>query len=278
MGNWYTNRDAVKDALGIPATATGDHDQIDTAIEAVSRLIDDYCGMPMFPRQATRYLETSDADCLYLDEPLRAVATLKTDLNGDGTYETTWTTSDYWLEPANATAGSPPRPYWRVETRMTGAQAFPTDQRRGIEIAGTWGYFDETRLTTATLATAANSTVGTLGLNGATSVHPGQTLKIGSEQIYVREVDVTASSIAVDRAVNGSSGAAYSSGQALSIYEYPILGQAALYQAGQDFRSAGMPMGVAGGEPFGVQTMRAQGGLHPFVRRMLEPFRKPVTA
>ena len=56
-----------------------------------------------------------------------------------------------------------------------------------------------------------------------------------------------------------------------------MVDRAALYQCMQDYRAKDfMPAGISGGEPFGTQRPTMAGGLHPFVRRSLDVFRKPV--
>ena len=78
-----------------------------------------------------------------LVEDLLTVTTLKTDADGDRTYESTWATTDYDLEPYNAPRASPARPYTRIVTAPNGVYTFPSI-RKGIEIAGSWGFLATT--------------------------------------------------------------------------------------------------------------------------------------
>ena len=93
MSNWYTNRDVLKDACGIPVTATGDHDQLDLSLENTARLIDEWIGYPPYAHVATGYFTPRKSDCLYLPIPFTAVNALRTDAGGDGSYESTWATA-----------------------------------------------------------------------------------------------------------------------------------------------------------------------------------------
>ena len=111
MSNWYVHLDQLKAALGIPANSSAADVLLGAAIEGVSRLIDEHLDFPGFPRVGVRRYTAKDGDCLYLDTPLLAVTTIRTDNDNNGSYETTWTTSDYYLEPTNATMESPPRPF-----------------------------------------------------------------------------------------------------------------------------------------------------------------------
>ena len=61
MPHLYTHRDMVKDACGIAATATGKHAQIDAAILAISRNIDDFAGFPWGPQIETRFLRARES-------------------------------------------------------------------------------------------------------------------------------------------------------------------------------------------------------------------------
>ncbi len=278
--NALIHRDRLKSNLSIPPTETTNDGLLDAAIDAVSRTVEQYLGFTVFPSVATQYYTAKDARCLILDQPLLAVTSINTDPGGDSSYELAMSSTCYWLtgpgQDYNVRENSPPQPYWEIHTRFTSTAYFPEGIPRGVQITGTWGYYDEHTPTTATLATGANATVGTLALNGATAVHAGQTILLGSEQIYVQDVVATASSASVQRGVNGTNAATHSSGAAIETYNYPVIEEAVLFQAGMDFRSAQMPMGYAGGDAGGSQRMGGSVGLHPFARKLLEPLRKPV--
>lgn len=277
----YVDRDTLKNALSIPASTTGDHALLDAAIESVSRLIDDYCGFPFAPSSGVRHYTALGSERLYLDMPLLALDMLRTDTSGNADYNTTWTSSDYYLTPYNASAETPPRPFWEIEVRPNATAAFPARARRGVQLTGTWGYYDQRANTTATLATAVNATAVTLALNGATALHAGQMILMDSERMLVTQTPASAtgahtSGVTVTRGVNGTTGAAHTSGATIQVYEYPIVSQAAMFQAQMDFRAKDSPMGTAGGEVFGTQRSFAAGGLHPFAKNMLTGFRKPI--
>ena len=87
-----------------------DEANMEFAIEAVSRWLDSHFDTSFYDRTETRYYSARMYDLLYVDD-LLTVTALKTDDNNDGTYETTWTTDDYWLEPRNNPNGSQARPY-----------------------------------------------------------------------------------------------------------------------------------------------------------------------
>lgn len=102
-------------------------------IEAASRKIDGWCGRSFYSATATRYFTPEQWDVLDVPD-LVSVTTLKTDEDGDRTYETTWTASDYELDPDTGP------PYTRVYVTPSGYYAFPVGMRRSVQIVGTWGW------------------------------------------------------------------------------------------------------------------------------------------
>ena len=142
-----------------PATDFTDADKsaINRAITDASRTIDHWCNVAdghFAAATATRYFDAegsshdvladyqafltqsgvaNSATRLYLDEPLLSVTTLKTDEDGDRTYEITWATTDYHLVPYDGP------PYFEVHVDLTnGDYNFPVGQKT-IQIVGSWG-------------------------------------------------------------------------------------------------------------------------------------------
>lgn len=133
--NGYATLAQVKARLGI--TDTTDDTILESVVEGISRLIDDYCGRHFYQKTSTTFYFTGEFGDLLVVPDLVSITTLKTDDDGDRTYETTWTTSDYDLLPYNASSYD--KPYTRIETTPNGDYSFPTTAK-GIEIAGTWGW------------------------------------------------------------------------------------------------------------------------------------------
>ena len=117
--------------------AASDLDNLETAIEAASRWIDEITGARFYASSETRYYTPQWSDLLYVDD-LLSVTTLKTDDDWDGVYETTWTASDYILEPRNNALRG--RPYRQIRVNVNGDTAFPRNVVDGVEIAGSFGY------------------------------------------------------------------------------------------------------------------------------------------
>lgn len=136
----YCTPEMLKSRTGI--TDTYDDAEILGACRAVARWIDEYCQRRFVRRTATMTFEARDSACLAVPD-LVSITTLKTDTSGDGTFETTWSASDYLLLPANAAVELEPQPY--DEIRAVGSLRFPvvwwaTGRRERVEIAGVWGW------------------------------------------------------------------------------------------------------------------------------------------
>lgn len=116
---------------------------LEAIVEAVSRAIDDWTSRQFYAATQTRHFTAKRWHCLLVDD-LLTVTTLKTDADGDGIFEDTWATTDYYLAPYNAALASVPGPYWEIETSGVGDYSFPAGVRRGVQIAGSWGFSSTT--------------------------------------------------------------------------------------------------------------------------------------
>ncbi len=133
----YQTLQIVKTALGIPLDDQTEDSFIEATIESVSRMIDEYTGRRFYAVAETRHYTPIDNNTLYIDD-LLSVTTLKTDEDADGTFEITWTDSDYQLLPLNAVLDG--RPYTRIETSGYGNYSFPLGIRKAVQIVGSFGY------------------------------------------------------------------------------------------------------------------------------------------
>lgn len=119
---------------------TQDDAAIEAVIEAVSREIDGICWQRFYTSASneTRYFTAEHKD--YLRPPINIISinTLKTDEDGDRTYENTWTTDDYDLMPYNATLDG--ESYKWIETTPYGDYLFPDSVKKGVEISGKFGW------------------------------------------------------------------------------------------------------------------------------------------
>lgn len=134
MANEYGSTAQLKAWLGIEDAA--DDAVLSISLEAASRQIDEVVGRRFYAATEARQFSPLAADRIFVDD-LTSVTTLKTDADADGTYETTWATTDYVLEPTNAADLG--RPYTSVRVATYGTYGFPV-WPSSVEITGTWGY------------------------------------------------------------------------------------------------------------------------------------------
>lgn len=156
--NVYVTRDEVLYALDASAS-TYMSDDVDDAINAASRAIDEACGQRFYPSTETRvytatgYLGTGYGygyrygygPAVYASlvrdleiDPLNALTSLQVDRDGDGVYEETWTVgTDFFLDPPNNPLKG--YPYTRVVLTRNAGKTFPTVDN-GVQIAGSFGW------------------------------------------------------------------------------------------------------------------------------------------
>lgn len=142
--NGYTTLARLRSELGIPDSA--DDAKLERLITAVSRDIDEYLGGRRFylpldengdPIEETRYYTARRCDRVIVDDCL-ALSELATDCEGDGVYETVWSTTDFDLGPANADLDG--EPFWKIEATTYGSFSFPVGIRRGVRAKGRWAF------------------------------------------------------------------------------------------------------------------------------------------
>ena len=116
---------------------TDDEGTLEPLIEATSRLIDNITGRRFYASDGeVRYYTPIDSEVLLIDD-LLAVDSIKTDGDGDRTYETTWDTGDYDLMPLNSSTDV--APYTWIEVAVLGSYSFPL-MRASVELTGDFGY------------------------------------------------------------------------------------------------------------------------------------------
>lgn len=135
--NGYCTLAELKAACRI--TDNNDDTLLENCIESASRRIDGYCNRFFYQRTATA-LTLYAGNLYYVGIPdLAAITELATDNNGDGTFSTVWSASDYQLEPLDR--GLQNRPATAI--RAVSGKTFPlfaVPRRPGIRVTGTWGW------------------------------------------------------------------------------------------------------------------------------------------
>ena len=124
---------------------TDDDDEMGLVVTAVSSWVTAYCRRDF--NQATDVTARTyyaKGQCLEVDDISTATGLIvKSDLGDDGTYETTWASTDYQLEPLNGVYnGLTGWPYTRIRfvetTHIVPTRA--TSYRPAFEVTAKWGW------------------------------------------------------------------------------------------------------------------------------------------
>jgi hypothetical protein len=215
FGNYASIAD-VKGVLGI--TGTTDDTMLRKMCEAASRSIDRYTNRFFHTLVETKYLD--GASPLWVPDLLSIDASgLKTDEDGDGTFENTLATTDYILYPLDR------YPKMKIEINPYGNYgSFASGVRKGVQIAGVWGYGDGISATPYVIDTKTTESIDTtetgIDVTAVTNLSPGQVILIESEQMYIYSIATL--TLTVERGVNGTTAVAHEpSGKDIYIYQYP---------------------------------------------------------
>jgi len=208
----YITVDDVKNSLGI--TSSTDDTLLRKIAEAGTTLIERHIDRKFNVEHATKYF--SGANRLWVND-LLSVSTIKLDEDANASFEATLTTSDYVLFPFNEY----PKTY--LETTEYGDYGgFATGVKKGVEIVGEWGYGDGESASSYTKESTTTASIGATATTinvVSTNLSMGQTWLIDSEQIYAKFI--TGSTARVERAVNGTTGAAHAASSDINVYQYP---------------------------------------------------------
>lgn len=120
------------------ANSTASDEVLETIIEAVSRLIDNATARQFFTTTETRYYRAKNPFCLEVDDIASSSGvTIDIDLDGDGTYEYTLASTDYYLGGYNDLSKG--FPYALIETSPFAQYTFST-AKRGNKVTATFGW------------------------------------------------------------------------------------------------------------------------------------------
>lgn len=137
----YATLAELRAYVGIPAADTSDDTNLTLALDAATSQVEAYTDrvFTQDPAVVTRYYQPTETRSVDV-HPITTTAGLvvRTDDNGDGTFETTWTLdTDYRLDPLNAAADG--RPWTRLVA--LGTRWFPRlTSRPGVEVTARFGW------------------------------------------------------------------------------------------------------------------------------------------
>ena len=138
MANEYATSTELKATLGLTGETYADAD-VAVAVEAASRQIEQWCGRRFWKdtNDSTRYYTPIRSGWCSIDD-VADVTSVKTDLDGDGTFETTLTENTHFtFDPLNAETDGWPRTAVRIVPR---SGSYLSTDPRSLQVVGKHGW------------------------------------------------------------------------------------------------------------------------------------------
>lgn len=136
ISNGYVTLAEARDWLAL--SDADDDTLLERVIEASCRAIDAHCARKFnLDTNATARVYRAASPLLVITDDIGTLTglVLKTDDDDDGSYETTWDSADYQVEPANWSAHSAPITRLRI---LDGY--LPCSHRYSVQVTAKWGY------------------------------------------------------------------------------------------------------------------------------------------
>ena len=194
---WYVSLERVKAELKITVTT---HDRVlKDKIEAAAALIDRMTDRIFIPETRTKYFDAprEESSRLVLGYDLLSLSAISDD-SGDIAIADTFLYSGY--NDLNVP------PFTEVQLLVTNVFFYWNDTRqKALTLVGQWGYCNDYEDTGATLSAAIASTTATTFTCTTGKIEVGDSLLIGTEQMFVTAVSVsTSDTITVKRGQGGT--------------------------------------------------------------------------
>lgn len=198
----YATIEDVKSATDTAGTYRSNV-QIERALDAASRRVEDFTRRKFYPQIATRYFDwprqrQGSSWRLWLDQ--NEVISLSNVVAGGVTIAST----DYFLEPVN---DGPPYNRFEIDLASDASLAAGDTHQRQIVLTGLWGYNDVTAPAGA-LAEALDSSETGVDVTDSLAIGIGDVIVVGSERMLVTgksQVDTTADCSTLTAVVNSVS-------------------------------------------------------------------------
>ncbi len=221
--NAYASLTELKNILGISSTT--DDVMMRKILESASRSIENYTNRRFYSTTETKYF--NGALTLWIPD-LLSLTTLKTDEDGDGTFENTFQVAtapvDYILYGGGLEDSLNLYPKTRIEINPDGDYgSFANGVKKGVEIAGVWGYGDGTSATPyvadTTTAEAISAGETAIDVTSAANLSAGMTILVETEQMYI--TSISSNTLTVEKGVNGTTDGAHDTAKQIYFYRYP---------------------------------------------------------
>lgn len=271
VSNTYSTLDELKQRLSI-SSGTETYDRILwKLLHLASRHVDRRCGRRFFVMSATRRFDVLEVSGFPVTD-LVQVSQLAEDRDCDGVYETLRQPADYVLYPLDSEPETAyGEPYRRVQCAQEDASDGFAIGSGTVKVSGQWGFRSHWVPSGAKVRADAPVGVGdqTLFVSDDSSLAAGQTLLLGREQVFVRQV--AARTLGVARGVNGTTATAHAGGTEVRVQVYPAeVAEATLLTAvdrwlkRDGYRGAGA--GSDGGRTLGLAAQESRDLLAPYMR------------
>jgi len=139
--NGYTTLALVKASLSISDTT--DDDRINDAITASSRMVDEYCHRQFWTTgtASARIFAATEWEVCCVDDiadTAGTAVTVKTSSAYNTTFDITWASTDFQLEPLNRVVAGLDFAYYKV--RAVGNYRFPVSATAAVQVTAKWGW------------------------------------------------------------------------------------------------------------------------------------------
>lgn len=269
VSNTYATLEELKQRLAI-SSGTETYDRILwKLLHLASRHVDRRCGRRFFVMSATRRFDVLEVSGFPVTD-LVQVAQLAEDRDCDGVYETLRQPAGYVLYPLDSEPETAyGEPYRRVQCAHDDASDGFAIGSGTVKVSGQWGFRSHWVHTGATVRSDAPIGVAdqTFFVNDDTALAAGQTVQIGHEQMFVRQV--AARTIGVARGVNGTTAAAHAGGAQVKVQVHPAeVAEATLLTAVDRWIKRDGYRGAASenGRAVGLAAQETRDLLAPFMR------------
>jgi hypothetical protein len=293
--NSYVSLDFFKSRGNLNISGSTDDLKLRRLIESVSRQVDAASrDRHFYSITATRHFSgNGKTRLLFQDWDIVAITSLKEDDNLDGSYNNTFSSSDYFLTPYDADpTGEHNRsqPYTGMEINLKGSgseDVFLKAQRNYEIVArfGYWEWLDDAGVdhgSSESMTAAATDTTlrtGSTAVVASTKIEVGMTIKLKNEQMYITSRDTSLyGKLTVIRAVNGSTLSAHTSSTDIEVYRYPApIVEATIEQASRIWTRRGQGFANQIGFQETGQVGPVVTGMDKDVRDLIRPYTRMVT-
>lgn len=233
--NLYANLQDIKQLIGF----NGDYsqnDQLDAQILAAaghySRWADQFCSRRFYIEDTTKHFDVDRIRTDYWFPDFVSITTLSFSDDNGATY-TAYAASDYYAMISDSY--SDPSSYNRILLSRNGNYSNFSTGQRSIKFVGSFGYAtDRDRIWLDSNDEVEDNPLSdsatTLTVNDADGIGPtgaifrfqiGQTIRIGSEQIYISDIDYSKNTISIVRAQNGTTAASHAQNTQIDLFSPP---------------------------------------------------------